>query len=183
MVQQKRKASDDGEVGEEPRKCPYAPKDTSVSTLSSSTNCNSPSGPPVLSTKGTNSCDTSASRLKQETECEVQSENEETGEVEEDVTMDVDESQALREFDVLDEEDYDQDSDNQSEESFDSDVPDEEIEAMLEEGMIDIHSTKLHLSVIIYRVSIKSFPDYKHLLQENYCTWNTNFFFFFFFKI
>jgi len=30
----------------------------------------------------------------------------------------------------------------------------------------------------IYRVSIKSFPDYKHLLQENYCTWNTNFFFF-----
>jgi len=29
-----------------------------------------------------------------------------------------------------------------------------------------------------YRVSIKSFPDYKHLLQENYCTWNTNIFFF-----
>jgi len=28
-----------------------------------------------------------------------------------------------------------------------------------------------------YRVSIKSFPDYKHLLQANYCTWNTNFFF------
>jgi len=26
-------------------------------------------------------------------------------------------------------------------------------------------------------VSIKSFPDYKHLLQENYCTWNTNFFY------
>jgi len=25
-----------------------------------------------------------------------------------------------------------------------------------------------------YRVSIKSFPDYKHLLQENYCTWDTN---------
>ena len=25
-----------------------------------------------------------------------------------------------------------------------------------------------------YRVSIKSFPGYKHLLQENYCTWNTN---------
>jgi len=23
---------------------------------------------------------------------------------------------------------------------------------------------------ITYRVSIKSFPDYKHLLQENYCT-------------
>jgi len=28
-----------------------------------------------------------------------------------------------------------------------------------------------------YRVSIQSFADYKHLLQENYCTWNTNFFF------
>ena len=27
-----------------------------------------------------------------------------------------------------------------------------------------------------YRVSIKSFPDYKHLLQEYYCTWNTNIF-------
>ena len=26
----------------------------------------------------------------------------------------------------------------------------------------------------LYRVSIKSFPDYKHLLQENYCMWNTN---------
>jgi len=154
MVQQKRKASDDGEVSEEPRKCPYASKDTSLSTLSSSTNCNSPSGPPVLSAKGTNSCDTSALRLKQDTKCEVQSENEETGEVEEDVTMDVDESQALREFDVLDEEDYDQDSDNQSEESFDSDVPDEEIEAMLEEGMIDIHSTKLHLSVIICNIMV-----------------------------
>jgi hypothetical protein len=138
MVQQKRKASDDGEVGEEPRKCPYASRDVSLSTPSSSTNCNSPSGPPVLSTKGTNSCDSSASRVKQEVECEVKSESEETGEVEDDVTMDVDESQALREFDVLDEEDYDQDSDNPSEESFDSDVPDEEIEAMLEEGMIAI---------------------------------------------
>jgi hypothetical protein len=29
----------------------------------------------------------------------------------------------------------------------------------------------------LYRVSIKSFPDYKHLLRENYCTWNTNIFF------
>ena len=29
----------------------------------------------------------------------------------------------------------------------------------------------------LYRVSIKYFPDYKHLLQENYCTWNTNIFF------
>jgi hypothetical protein len=30
----------------------------------------------------------------------------------------------------------------------------------------------------IYRVSIKFFPDYKYLLQENYCTWNTNILFF-----
>jgi hypothetical protein len=30
----------------------------------------------------------------------------------------------------------------------------------------------------IYRVSIKPFADYKHLLQENYCTWNINKFFF-----
>ena len=29
----------------------------------------------------------------------------------------------------------------------------------------------------VHRVSIKSFPDYKHLSQENYCMWNTNFFF------
>ena len=29
-----------------------------------------------------------------------------------------------------------------------------------------------------YSVSIKSFPDYKHLLQENYCAWNTNIFLF-----
>jgi len=47
----------------------------------------------------------------------------------------------------------------------------------------------LHLDILIirfvipvvfinYRVSIKSFPDYKHLLQENNCTWNTNIFFF-----
>ncbi|KAK7870684.1 hypothetical protein R5R35_009849 [Gryllus longicercus] len=46
---------------------------------------------------------------------------------------------ALREFDVLDEFDHDenddQESDNQSERSYDSDVPDEEIEAMLEEGL------------------------------------------------
>jgi hypothetical protein len=154
MVQQKRKASDDGEVGEEPRKCPYASRDVSLSTLSSSTTCNTPSGPTVVSTKGTNSCDTSASRVKQETECEVKSENEETGEVEEDLAGDADESQALREFDVLDEEDYDQDSDNQSEESFDSDVPDEEIEAMLEEGMMDIQSTNLSLSLVIYNLMV-----------------------------
>jgi len=30
-----------------------------------------------------------------------------------------------------------------------------------------------------YRVSIKSFPDYKHLLQENYYTWNTNIYIYF----
>ena len=30
---------------------------------------------------------------------------------------------------------------------------------------------------VIYRVSIKAFHGYKHLLQENYCTWNTNIFF------
>ena len=28
-----------------------------------------------------------------------------------------------------------------------------------------------------YRMSVKSFPDYKQSLQENYSTWNTNFFF------
>ena len=30
---------------------------------------------------------------------------------------------------------------------------------------------------ILYRMIIKSLSDYKHLLQENYCTWNTNIFF------
>lgn len=135
MVQRKRKLSDDGEGVEEPCKCPYASKDVPVSTVSSSTNSNSPSGASVLPTKGTNSCDMSVSKVKHETDCEVHSETEETKDGEEDVAMDVDESQALRVFDVLDEEDYDQDSENQSEESFDSDVPDEEIEAMLEEGM------------------------------------------------
>ncbi|KDR19996.1 microprocessor complex subunit DGCR8 isoform X2 [Zootermopsis nevadensis] len=135
MVQQKRKASDEGEGVEETRKCPYVPRDMSVSTVSSNTNCNSPSGASVSPAKATNSCDSSVSRVKQEMECEVNSETEETGEVEEDVAVDIDESQALREFDVLDEEDYDQDSENQSEGSFDSDVPDEEIEAMLEEGL------------------------------------------------
>ena len=32
---------------------------------------------------------------------------------------------------------------------------------------------------VMCRVSIKSFPDYKYLLEENYCMWNTNIFFFF----
>jgi len=37
--------------------------------------------------------------------------------------------------------------------------------------------TTVHLVLgVKYRVSIKYFPDYKHLLQENYCTWNTNHF-------
>ena len=41
------------------------------------------------------------------------------------------------------------------------------------------HFLKIHLGhICIYRVSIKSFPDYEHLLQANYCTWNTNIFFF-----
>jgi hypothetical protein len=149
MVQQKRKASDEGEGVEEPRKCPYASRDILVSSVSS-TNCNSPSAAPVLPTKGTNSCDMSVSRLKQETECEAKSETEEAGEVEEDDAVNIDESQALREFDVLDEEDYDQDSENQSEGSFDSDVPDEEIEAMLEEGMKNIKSCDLVKKIRIY---------------------------------
>jgi len=29
----------------------------------------------------------------------------------------------------------------------------------------------------LYGVSIKSFHDYKHLLKENYCMWNTKLFF------
>jgi hypothetical protein len=42
-----------------------------------------------------------------------------------------------------------------------------------------ISQKALNLSYrVMYRVSIKSFPDYKNLLQENYCTWNTKFFFF-----
>jgi hypothetical protein len=134
MVQQKRKVCDDAEGVEEPRKCPYALRDVPVSNLSSSANCNSPSGTTVLPSKGTNSCDMPVSTVNNEADCEVHSETEETKDVEEDLAMDIDESQALREFDVLDEEDYDQDSENQSDESFDSDVPDEEIEAMLEEG-------------------------------------------------
>jgi hypothetical protein len=152
MVQQKRKASDEGEGVEEPRKCPYASRDMSVSTVSSSSNCNSLSGASVSSAKGTNSCDMSVSRVKQEVECEVNSETEEAGEVVEDVAVDVNERQALREFDVLDEEDYDQDSENQSEGSFDSDVPDEEIEAMLEEGMQNI---KLCDSVKKFRILLQ----------------------------
>jgi hypothetical protein len=152
MIQQKRKASDEGEGVGEPHKCPYASRDVLSSSVSSSTNCNSQSGSSVSPTKGTNSCDLSVPKVKQETECEGKCETEETGGIEEDVAVDIDESQALREFDVLDEEDYDQDSENQSEESFDSDVPDEEIEAMLEEGMRD---TKLCDSVNKFRALFK----------------------------
>ena len=36
---------------------------------------------------------------------------------------------------------------------------------------------KLIWSHSYYRVSVKSFPDYIHLLQENYRMWNTNIFF------
>ena len=35
---------------------------------------------------------------------------------------------------------------------------------------------------LLYRVSIKSFPDYKHLLQENYCMWNTNIYIYIYFS-
>ena len=38
-------------------------------------------------------------------------------------------------------------------------------------------SAYIYIYIYIYRVIIKSFPDYKHLLQGNYCTWNTNIFF------
>jgi hypothetical protein len=31
-----------------------------------------------------------------------------------------------------------------------------------------IHSVHSSVGYVLYRVSIKSFPDYKHLLQENY---------------
>ena len=33
-------------------------------------------------------------------------------------------------------------------------------------------------SWLFIQVGINSFPDYRHLLQENYCMWNTNMFFF-----
>ena len=35
----------------------------------------------------------------------------------------------------------------------------------------------IYIYIYIYRMSINSLPDYKHLLQENYCMWNTVFFF------
>jgi len=34
------------------------------------------------------------------------------------------------------------------------------------------------VKLLIYRVSIKSFPDYKHLLQENYMEYKHIFFFY-----
>ena len=48
---------------------------------------------------------------------------------------------------------------------------------ILSEAFILIIRNVTNREVALYRVSINSFPDYKHLLQENYCTWNTNTFF------
>ena len=44
----------------------------------------------------------------------------------------------------------------------------------LSHGKRNANITDLHLIRQLYRVSIKSFSDYKHLLQENYFTWNKN---------
>jgi hypothetical protein len=139
MVQQKRKASDDGD-NEAVWKCPFAMREAngvsssntqSVSTASLST-CSTPTSTPSSFFSGMQGANNDV----------VVSENDVVNETDEgmendssQMQVDAEESQALREFDVLDEEDYDQDSDNQSEESYDSDVPDEEIEAMLEEGI------------------------------------------------
>jgi hypothetical protein len=38
-------------------------------------------------------------------------------------------------------------------------------------------TNRLHCALRLYRVSIKSFPDYKHLLQENYVEYKLSFFF------
>jgi len=35
----------------------------------------------------------------------------------------------------------------------------------------------LYIYIYIYRMSIKSFPDYKHLLQENYVEYKHIFFY------
>jgi hypothetical protein len=44
---------------------------------------------------------------------------------------------------------------------------------MLLSEVLLIHSwEKVYLKVYLYWVSKKSFPNHKHLLQENYCTWN-----------
>jgi len=43
-----------------------------------------------------------------------------------------------------------------------------------EEGTLSIHVYEI--SDIFYRVSINSFPDYKHLLQENYVEYKHIFF-------
>jgi len=43
----------------------------------------------------------------------------------------------------------------------------------------NLHQQAIYCRIAsLYRVSIKSFHDYKHLLQENYCTWNINIIFF-----
>lgn len=73
--------------------------------------------------------------------CDVKEEIKDIDSKSSEVMSDFDDAEcaALREFDVLDEFDHDenddQESDNQTDRSYDSDVPDEEIEAMLEEGL------------------------------------------------
>jgi hypothetical protein len=43
-------------------------------------------------------------------------------------------------------------------------------------GCVTLKLSNLKLIFLIYRVSIKSFPDYKHLLQENYVEYKLFFF-------
>jgi len=40
----------------------------------------------------------------------------------------------------------------------------------------DFEGVRLTCRVVMYRVSINSFPDYKHLVQENYVEYKCNFF-------
>ncbi|PSN51364.1 hypothetical protein C0J52_07928 [Blattella germanica] len=127
----KRKAQDDTEI-EEIRKCPFGYYRETLNEGAQSANTNaSTSNNSETSSPHKGSCPDAST--KQVTESEPVVESVEQAE-NENFAMDV-ESNALREFDVLDEEEYDQDSENQSERSFDSDVPDEEIERMLEEGL------------------------------------------------
>lgn len=65
----------------------------------------------------------------------------------------------LRQFDVLDdlERHPDQngsDMDSDTNESMDSDVPDEEIEAMLEEGKFQYHKTEMYRGIRSFAISI-----------------------------
>jgi len=41
----------------------------------------------------------------------------------------------------------------------------------------NVHGSVHRNNILIYRVSIKCFPDYKHLLQENYVEYKHIFFF------